>query len=108
MSSHGQAVSNRLLTNRRRHITQLYSHGRLLVTEEVFEELLARFGVFPRLKDILLYQGRRSLEVEVGPPRLQGNLSPQAVVGRTGTGLGVFDTEYISLSPTLHSVPVSG
>jgi hypothetical protein len=58
------------------------------VTEEVFEALLPRFGVFPRLKDILLYQGRRSLEVEVGPPRLQWNLRPLAVVGGGGTGVG--------------------
>lgn len=60
------------------------------MTEEVFEALLTRFGVFPRLKDILLYYGRRSLEVEVGPPRLQWNLRPLAVVeeGRSDAGFG--------------------
>ena len=62
------------------------------MTEEVFEAVFARFGVFPRLKDILLYQGRRSLEVEVGPPRLQWNLRPLAVVegGRAGAGFGMW------------------
>jgi hypothetical protein len=56
------------------HIRQEISFGPLLVSREVFEELIRAHSVFPRFKDMMVYMGRRNLEVEVAPPRFQMNV----------------------------------
>lgn len=69
---------------------------------------MTRFGVFPRVKDILLYQGRRSLELEVGPPRLQSNLRPLEVEGRSGIGFGMYNVWTITRPLMVTCIPFSG
>jgi hypothetical protein len=61
------------------HIRQRNSHAYLLLTRALFNTLVKAYGIFPRIKDLLLYMGRRSVEEEVSPPRLQASLSSRGL-----------------------------
>jgi hypothetical protein len=54
----------------------------------MFDRLCDHIGAFPRVKDVALYMGGRSCEVEVAPPRVQFNACPKMIEGFSGSGYG--------------------
>lgn len=52
-------------------IQQRHSYSRLLVTRELFEELMSQFAIFPRFREFVLLFGAKHGENDVGPPQLR-------------------------------------
>lgn len=54
----------------------------------MFEEVCKHVGIFPRIKDVILYMGARICELEVAPPKVQLNMCPKTVEGISAAGYG--------------------
>lgn len=57
------------------HLRQSNSWSPLLVSKYGFEHVMQQLNIFPRLKDMVLYMGRRECEVEVAPLPLQSQVA---------------------------------
>ena len=71
-----------LITRRNSFVRSRHSYSRLSICRQLFDFLLQRYEVFPKIKEFVLSFGAKNGENEIGPPKLK--FSPIIRKGQRG------------------------
>ncbi len=69
-------------------IRQRNSFSRLNITQQLFEFLLSKCGVFAQFKEFVLCFGTKTGENEIGPPQLRYRIIPKSTSDKSASGFG--------------------